>query len=134
MSEGATRSGAVLAGLFSSRVRLIVLHRLVATPGARSHARELAKLSGEHFNAVWQELKHLESLGVLRSQKVGNQVQYEPDPAMPLLSELRSLLATSVENPVLVPTLPPAEPSKRPAAALTNRPPQNLGLVMGETD
>src|SRR5512136_2726196 len=103
MSDASDRSQAVLEGLFSSRVRLKVLQRLVSPAGARYHARELAKQTEEHFNAVWQELKHLQTLGVLRSQKVGNQIQYEADPAMPLLSELRSLLARSAAEPQEVP-------------------------------
>lgn len=131
MSKDSDRATDTLAVLFSSRVRLKVLQRLVSAPGARYHARELAKVADEHFNAVWQELKHLEALGVLRSQKVGNQVQYEADPDLPILAELRLLLGKT-EDRTAAPA-PPSQPittAQRPAAAAPVVP----DLVMGETD
>ena len=135
MSDASGQSEAVLEGLFSSRVRLKVLLRLVAPPFARYHSRELAKQTGEHFNAVWQELKHLQALGVLRSQKVGNQVQYEADPAMPLLPELRDLLARSVGARDAAPQASPSVPATTPAAPMApTSEAASAGLVMGETD
>ncbi|MDP3046193.1 MAG: winged helix-turn-helix domain-containing protein [Chloroflexota bacterium] len=82
----------VLTALLSSRVRYKLLALFVAGQDEPRHARQLAKETGEHFNSVWQELKHLQSLGLLASEKVGNQVRYRTDPAFPLLPELRQLM------------------------------------------
>lgn len=121
---------AALEGLFSSRVRVKVLIKLVAPAGARYHARELAKQTGEHFNSVWQELKHLESLGLLASEKVGNQLQYWANPAFPLLPELRRLLQRVLTQPSSWPTATTAR-LKAPAVRAA---PATAPFVVGETD
>jgi hypothetical protein len=135
----------LLEGIFSSRVRVKVLTLLFTGEAGRIHARELAKITGEHFNAVWQELKHLESLGVLRSERVGNHVDYLPNPEMPLLRELRQLLASAAggEPPSLVAVVPLekarvvkatlAEAAAVPGIRRTY-PSTDPALVMGETD
>jgi len=122
---------AILDGLFSSRVRVKILTIMLGQPLARYHGRELAKLTGEHFNAVWQELKHLEALGVLKAEKVGNQVQYAPDPAFPLLDELRNLFWKAQGRGVPA-TLPPTYPA-REGFKLSARP-RPQPFIIGETD
>jgi predicted transcriptional regulator len=106
----------VLANLLSSRVRYKLLALFVAGEDTPGHARQLAKDTGEHFNSIWQELKHLESLGLLASEKVGSQVRYRADPAFPLLLELRQLIRKA-EGRVCEAKPPPPE-----ADRVTSRP------------
>jgi hypothetical protein len=135
----------LLEGIFSSRVRVKVLTLLITGEAGRVHARELAKITGEHFNAVWQELKHLESLGILRSERVGNHVDYLPNRDLPLLPELRQLLnraagrepAAAPPEPTLpVPPEPPATVVEPAVIAVPARryPRGDPALVFGETD
>jgi hypothetical protein len=123
----------VLTALLSSRVRYKLLALFLAGAGQDTpmHARQLAKDTGEHFNSIWQELKHLQSLGILASEKAGNQVRYRADPAFPLLPELRQLMRkaehqaaaeqTTADRPAAgqPPTPPHAQP---PTTAISPRP------------
>jgi hypothetical protein len=133
----------VVTALLSSRVRYKLLALFLAGQDTPRHARQLAKDTGEHFNAVWQELKHLQSLGILASEKAGNQVHYRTDPASPLLPELRQLIrkAEGQAAEEQMATAPPAEPRWRevaPRQAVRTRPPQSAGtapsFVIGEVD
>ncbi len=135
----------VLTALLSSRVRYKLLALFVAGEETPRHARQLAKDTGEHFNSIWQELKHLESLGLLESEKVGSQVRYRADPAFPLLPELRQLLrkaqgqasgepaagedTASEPLAVATPTQPQIRPTRpKPAARFVQ------AFVIGEVD
>jgi hypothetical protein len=132
---------AVLTSLLSSRVRYKLLALFVAGHDTPRHARQIAKDTGEHFNSIWQELKHLESLGLLASEKVGSQVRYRADPAFPLLPELRQLMRkaegqTGEERPVPPdavraigrPKQPTLRPGPRPAVGAV------VSFIIGEVD
>jgi len=139
MTDHAEPREPLLESLFSSRVRVRLLAAFLGPEGAQYHARELSKQTGEHFNAVWQELKHLEAIGLLRTEKAGNQVRYTPDPAFPLLPELRSLIrrATSATPEVAQasgPDLGHAGQVRPPAAAERSKPAPQRSFVIGETD
>ncbi len=125
----------LLDGLFSSHVRVKLLTIFMGQQEARYHGRELAKQTGEHFNAVWQELKHLEGLGLLQAEKAGNQVQYTPNPAFPLFAELRALIlkATGTLPPSAPATKDEARKEERQAAAVA-RPHAVRPFVIGEVD
>jgi hypothetical protein len=109
----------VLTNLLSSRVRYKLLSLFLAGDDTPRHARQLAKDTGEHFNSIWQELKHLEALGLLTSEKVGSQVRYRADSAFPLLPELRQLVrkAEGQKNET-----GPILPSDRGATCRINQP------------
>ena len=133
----------VLTALLSSRVRYKLLALFVAGQDIPRHARQLAKDTGEHFNAVWQELKHLESLGLLTSEKVGSQVRYRADPAFPLLPELRQLMRkaegqVTADQPVGEPLAEPptTKTPSRPAAPKSPRPAARAAasFIIGEVD
>lgn len=114
---------AVLTALLSSRVRYKMLDMFIAGEDTPRHARQIAKDTGEHFNSIWQELKHLETLGLLASEKVGSQVRYRTDPTFPLLPELRQLLLKAHGQPVMeFPAVAPTARKEPAAAPLASRP------------
>jgi hypothetical protein len=134
---------ALMTALLSSRVRYKLLARFLAGQDTPRHARQLAKDTGEHFNAVWQELKHLQSLGILASEKAGNQVRYCTDPAFPLLPELRRLIRKA-EGQTADPGTATAAPAERrspelpPQLAVATRPRRAAEsaaqFIIGEVD
>jgi hypothetical protein len=138
----------VLTALLSSRVRYKLLALFVAGQDTPRHARQIAKDAGEHFNSVWQELKHLESLGLLASEKVGSQVRYRTNPSFPLLKELRQLLrkaeglaaeeTVAAEAPSVAPSAeprPPSSPHRRAAPVRSARASRTVApFIIGETD
>lgn len=126
----------LLEGLLSSRVRVRVLAALLGTDGAQTHARELSRQTGEHFNAVWQELKHLEALGLLVTEKAGNAVRYSMNPACPLLPELRALIrkGTAAGTEAPPPSRQVAAEARTPLAAKRPRPAAPRSFVIGEVD
>lgn len=128
MTNDSGQAQSLLEGLFSSRVRVKLLALFMGQPGTHYHGRELAKQTGEHFNAVWQELKHLEALGLLKAEKVGNQVHYAPDPTFPFLAELRVLMLKAEGRGV------PAQAAKKTADTARPQPPSRRPFVIGEVD
>jgi predicted nucleotidyltransferase len=56
------------------------------------HTRELARRCGLAPNQTSQQLHRLESIGLLRSERVGRSRVYRVDPEFPLLPELRSMV------------------------------------------
>ena len=83
---------AMLATLFSSRVRAKVLAAFFLSPGEKHNAWNLAQGLGENYSAVWKELVRLEGLGILTSQQQGNSKDYQVDEACPIAPELRSIV------------------------------------------
>ncbi len=82
----------MLEALFSSRVRVKLLELFLTSPTKRYHSRELARLTGEHQNAIWRELQRLEEVGLLRSEAKGNRKEYIISRQFPLYPELRRLI------------------------------------------
>ncbi len=134
MTAGNSDPEPLLEGLFTSRVRVKILTLLLTGDPSHIHARELAKITGEHFNAVWQELKHLESLGVLRTERVGNRMDYLPNPELPLLPELRQLLTRSTGRLPAAPTTVPTARVPGVPSAPRQYPRHDAAVVFGETD
>jgi predicted nucleotidyltransferase len=83
---------AILESLFSSRVRTKILVAFFTSPGENFYALGLAKRLGEHYNAVWKELVHLEKAGLLSSHAWGNAKVYQLNPACLIISELRAMV------------------------------------------
>ena len=82
----------MLEALFSSRVRLKLLEVFLTHPGQGYHSRELARITGEHQNAVWRELQRLEEAGLLKSETHGKRKDYVCSKDSPLYPELRRLI------------------------------------------
>lgn len=56
------------------------------------NAHELSQRIAESYSAVWRELAHLEQLGILLSEKIGNSKVFRVNSLCPIASELRSLV------------------------------------------
>jgi predicted nucleotidyltransferase len=82
----------MLQSLFSSRVRVGVLTHLFSHPDQPVYARNLSREIGEHYNAVWQELNNLESIGLLLTQRNGNIKYYRLNPDFPIYDELKRII------------------------------------------
>ncbi len=82
--------------LFSSRVRIALLRHFLLSQGVSSHVRELAETVGAQYSAVWNELRNLESAGILKSEKRGRSRFFSVDPNYPLLPELRGIFTKTV--------------------------------------
>ncbi|EKD62101.1 MAG: hypothetical protein ACD_52C00303G0001 [uncultured bacterium] len=86
---------AKLSDLIISKVRVKLLKIFLAQPKEMFYVRELTRLTKEEINAVRRELLHLQSVGLLQSEKRGNRLYYLTRTAYPLYSELSNLLAKS---------------------------------------
>ena len=117
-----------LEALFSSRVRVSLLRVLLADPERELHGRELARRAGERQSAVWRELQHLESIGLVQRQDREGLTYFRVHAGFPLLSGLRILFAGAAA--------PAAEATKgRTPAALPAQPRlRRAQIVIGEND
>jgi predicted nucleotidyltransferase len=61
-------------------------------PGKDFNAWELSNLTNENYSAIWKELVHLERIGILSSKQRGRLKIYQPNPACPILPELKSMV------------------------------------------
>lgn len=82
----------MLTSLFSSRIRAKILTAFFLSPGREYNAWELANLYKENYSAIWKELVHLETIGILSSEQRGRMKIYQPDPDCPILPELKSIV------------------------------------------
>jgi predicted nucleotidyltransferase len=69
-----------------------VLTWLCQHPDEPVHTRELARRCGLAPNQTYRQLRRLEAVGLLRSQRVGRSRVYRVEPGFPLLPELRSII------------------------------------------
>ncbi len=81
----------MLEKLFSSKTRVEILGRALLNENEPIHAREISRIIGPGYKAVWLELKNLERLGILTSQKVGKTVRYKINPDSRLVPSLKDL-------------------------------------------
>ena len=68
-----------------------ILGLLLLRPGERFHVRELARITGFQAGTLNRQLKRLKEGGILRAEKIGNQVFYSADQASPVFEDLASL-------------------------------------------
>lgn len=111
---------AILEALFTSRTRVNLLLTLLGAPGKAHYSRELERLTGEHQNAIWRELQHLEQIGLLTSAAEGRVKNYRVRSDFPLLQELRALLGVG--------TGAAGDPAR------VDRRPYRPEVIIGETD
>lgn len=78
--------------LFPNQYRRKVLALLVMNPQKWLHLRELARLTGASPGTLKKELDALQAVGLLRSQKMGNQTQFSANAEHPVYSELAALI------------------------------------------
>ncbi len=85
-----------LGTLFFGAYRRQVLGLLLLHPEESFHLREIARATNTQPGTLRRELALLTEAGVLRRERVGNQVRYQADPACPIYEELRGILKKTV--------------------------------------
>lgn len=78
--------------LFPNRYRRQVLALLFMQPAQKMHLRELARQTQAAPGTLKKELDALCHVGLLTSQRVGNQVQFQANQAHPIFAELQALI------------------------------------------
>ena len=100
-----------LADALFTKVQQRVLGLLFGNPGRSFYANELIELAGSGTGAVQRELARLESSGLARVKRVGNQKHYQANSESAVYAELRGLvLKTSGLVDVLRAALRPLAP------------------------
>lgn len=82
----------ILSGLFSSKLRIKLLDAFLSSPNARFYIRELGRRIKEEAKNVSRELKNLEALGLLISERLGKQKYYFVNKNFFLYPELESIM------------------------------------------
>ena len=78
--------------LFPNQYRRKVLALLLMQPGQKMHLRELARQTQAAPGTLKKELDALCHVGLLTSERVGNQVQFQANQAHPIFAELQALI------------------------------------------
>ncbi|MDO8277488.1 MAG: nucleotidyltransferase domain-containing protein [Burkholderiaceae bacterium] len=78
--------------LFPNQYRRKVLALLLMQPDQKVHLRELARQTQAAPGTLKKELDALCLVGLLRSERVGNQVHFQANPAHPVFAELQALI------------------------------------------
>lgn len=86
---------AKLSDFIISRVRVKLLTIFLGKPGEMYYVRELTRLAGEEINAIRRELKRMQDVGMLKSEKRGNRLYYSYKTSYLFYPELLSLVAKS---------------------------------------
>lgn len=81
-----------LAKIVSSRARSEIFRILFSLTDIELHNREIERRSGLSESNVRRELRHLESLELIRSRKDSNRVYYRANRDHPLYREIRNLV------------------------------------------
>lgn len=82
----------ILFKLFGSKARVEILSTFLSKPECRFYVRELERLTGEEYKNVNRELKNLEKIGLLTSEKEGNLKYYSLNQGFVLYPELKSMI------------------------------------------
>jgi predicted nucleotidyltransferase len=85
-----------LASLLFGAYRRDVLALLLLHPELSLHVREIARLTGKVPGTLLRELNLLANAGLLVKKPVGNQVQFQANPASAVYEELRGILKKTV--------------------------------------
>ena len=78
--------------LFPNQYRRKVLALLLMQPDQKVHLRELARQTQAAPGTLKKELDALCAVGLLRSERVGNQVHFQANLAHPVFTELQALV------------------------------------------
>jgi hypothetical protein len=79
----------------TSRVRRKIIVIYAKYPDFKTHVRGLAKLIKEDAGNIQRELKRLEKVGFLISEKQGNTKVYYTNKRFPIFKELQSIVLKS---------------------------------------
>lgn len=84
---------AKLSDIIISKVRVKLLKIFLSKPTEMYFVRELTRMAKEEINAIRRELEHLQSVGLLKSEKRGNRLYYSVRTNNLLYPELTNLVA-----------------------------------------
>lgn len=87
--------GAMLDVFITSRVRRKIIVIYAKYPDFKTHVRGLAKLIKEDAGNIQRELKRLEKVGFLTSERQGNTKVYSTNKQFPIFRELQSIVLKS---------------------------------------
>jgi len=82
----------MLDKLITSGTRRKILNILLTNPDSKYYLRELSRKTGEHPNAVRNELNRLTGIGLLRTEKIANLHYYYANKDFVLFNELKSIM------------------------------------------
>jgi DNA-binding transcriptional ArsR family regulator len=82
----------------TSRVRRKIIEVYAKYPDFRTHVRGLAKLIKEDPGNIQRELKRLEKVGFLHSEKQGNTKIYSTNKQFVIFKELQGIVLKSQQN------------------------------------
>jgi len=82
----------IINRLFSSKIRTKLLDAFLSLPKARFYIRELERKINEEAKNISRELNNLETLGLLISEKQGNQRFYSVNEDFFLYPELKGII------------------------------------------
>lgn len=93
--------------LFGSKTRVKLLHVFFTNPNRSFYVREVTRKVDEQINSVRRELSNLLSIGVIRSDTIGNRVYYEVNQKHPFYSSLHTIFTNinSEQEPVITSSL-----------------------------
>jgi predicted nucleotidyltransferase len=86
----------ILDSLFKSKLRQRLLALFLTNPHDRYYARQLHAMIDGSVGSLHRELIHLENLGILNSEKVGNLKFYFANREHPLFFEISGITAKTV--------------------------------------
>ncbi|MFH1406615.1 MAG: hypothetical protein ABIH01_01215 [Candidatus Omnitrophota bacterium] len=92
----------MLNEIIQSKTRVKLLSLFLSNIEKRYYARELVRLTNEHYNAIWRELIHLEKIGLLESENNSNIKYYCVNKHFALFQELKSVVLKAANNGAMV--------------------------------
>lgn len=86
----------ILASLFKSKLRSRLLALFLTNPHDRYYTRQLHGMFGGSVGSLHREVTHLENLGLLSSEKVGNLKFFYANREYPLFDEVSGITAKTI--------------------------------------
>jgi hypothetical protein len=86
----------ILAELFSSKVRALVLGQMLPRAHIGYSLTELSRILGLPISSLQHECYKLERVGIIKGKREGNSRRYRVNPACPVLRELTALVVKGI--------------------------------------
>jgi predicted nucleotidyltransferase len=86
----------MLSKLLTSDTRAEVMRILFDGRGGEHYLREIEKLTHIKINSLQKEVKHLESIDLIKARKDGNRIYYSANKVHPLYPDLISIVEKTV--------------------------------------
>lgn len=86
----------ILAELFSSKVRAVVLGQMLPRAHVGFSLTELSRILGLPISSLQHECYKLERVGIIKGKREGNSRRYRVNPTCPVLRELTALVSKGI--------------------------------------